>query len=118
MSQTGEGLGGAIRVNRRESADGASLGSIFEEQRAKTRLHEMLMSRQRFLNAVLLHDRERDAVGQSPVLIGPRRMKLQCTLEQVGREWYYVDVPAGSVLRLGPSGSSADWSQRHRDAES
>lgn len=53
------------------------------EQRAETRLREVMIGRQRIREAVLLHDDERRAICQRPRLVRPCGKKFTPTLEQI-----------------------------------
>ena len=44
----------------------------------------MMVARERFGNALILHHNKRNAVGYGPILIGPRCKEIQPALQESG----------------------------------
>ena len=76
---------GRFAVYRYDGA--AAFGNEFRlvnKERPKTRLHEVPIGRQRFMNSAVLHHDERDTVGQSPILVRAGGIERECSVEELG----------------------------------
>lgn len=48
-------------------------------------LFEMMVGGERFLNAVILHDNERDAVGEGPIFVWALREQFDAAFQKITR---------------------------------
>src|SRR5829696_8140083 len=70
----------------------ASAGAASPLQNPKTRLLEVTVERQRVGQAFALHDDERDAVDESPILVRPRLIERESLAEDRRRQMNDVNV--------------------------
>ena len=75
-------LAGVADWNR---VKGVRLLSDFQQQGAKAGLREMLIACKRLADSLFLHDDKRYAVGERPILVGPRSVKIETLLKMFMR---------------------------------
>jgi hypothetical protein len=80
-----------------------------EHHHSHARLFKMAIRSQRLRQMAPLHHYKRQAVGEAPVLVGPRPIKLHSGVDQDGLERYHHDagVRVGSAVTLGCNAASA-----------
>ena len=69
----------------------------------------MAIRGQRLRQMAPLHNYKRQAIGEAPVLVGPRPVKLHGGIDQLGLEWHNFDarVRVGSAVALCSNAASA-----------
>src|SRR6266702_2748423 len=82
---------------------------LYEHHHFQARLLKMAIRGQRLPQMAPIHDYKRQAIGEAPVLVGPRPIKLQSGVDQFGLEWHHLDacVRMGPPVTLGCNAASA-----------
>src|ERR1017187_9309259 len=86
-----------------------SEGRLHGHHRFQARLLKMTIRGQRLRQMAPLHNYERQAIGEAPVLVGPCPIKLHSGIDQLGLKWPHLDawVRMDPPVTLGCNAASA-----------